>query len=239
MPTTIKGQPPCTEIMRRLVELDEPVGLAFSCGKDSIATWLAMREAGVKEIVPVYWWMVPEIGFVERSLAYYEEVFETPIVRLPIPSFYRFLKYGVFQTPERCRVIEAADIIVPTHDQLWDELIAERGLPKNMWKANGTRAADSLMRRTSFMRHGIMKESSHTVSPIADWLKGEVFAIMEKYNVKLPVDYEMTKRSFDGIDGRYLVPIRERFPEDYEKIKAFFPMCDMGLIRAGVSPDEF
>lgn len=238
MPTVIKGQPPSTEIRQKLADLNEPVGLAFSCGKDSIAAWLAMKEAGIKEIVPVYWWTIPDLSFVNESLKYYEDVFETHIFRLPHPSFYRFLAYGVCQPPERIRVIEAANIIIPTYEQIWDLLIEQEGLPKRMWKANGTRAADSLMRRTSFMRHGVMKEKTRVVSPIADWLKSEVFDIMKRHNVKLPVDYEMFKRSFDGIDSRYVIPIKERFPDDYEKLLEWFPLIKMNLIRGGISPDD-
>lgn len=237
MPTVIKGQPTSQEVLQRLADEGRPVGLAFSCGKDSVATWLAMREYGI-EVVPVYWWLVPELGFVEDSLRYYEDFFGVPITRLPNPRFYEILYECLYQPPERLRTIEALPHWKLTHDMLWAEVFKDRGLPGDTWKANGTRAADSLMRRTAFMRHGVMREGSRNVSPIADWLKAEVYGIIDRYGVRLPVDYEMFGRSFDGLDKRYTMPIKERFPEDFERIKAFFPLCDADHWRGGVPVDE-
>ena len=50
-------------------------------------------------------------------------------------------------------------------------------------------------------------------------------------DVKLPIDYEMFGKSFDGLDYRFLKPIKERFPEDYAKIKEFFPLIDLEILR--------
>ena len=74
--------------------------LAFSTGKDSIAAWLQMRRY-FKRIVPYYCYSVPNLGFVERSLAYYEDFFGTHIYRLPHRSLYRCLRGLVFQPPEQ------------------------------------------------------------------------------------------------------------------------------------------
>ena len=109
MPTVIKGQPTSQEVLQTLADLHEPVALGFSCGKDSIATWIAMREYGI-EVVPVYFWLVPDLQFIDDELAYFEEVFETRIHRYPNPSFYRLINSCVDQPPERLRVIEAAHL---------------------------------------------------------------------------------------------------------------------------------
>ena len=50
----------------------------------------------------------------------------------------------------------------------------------------------------------------------------------------LPVDYEMFGRSFDGIDYRFISPIKERFPDDYARILEWFPMAGW-VMRNGFS----
>lgn len=66
----------------------EPWLISFSCGKDSLAAWLWLRERGI-QLVPYYLYWVPGLSFVEEALAYYEEFFGTHIIRLPHPYFYR------------------------------------------------------------------------------------------------------------------------------------------------------
>ena len=43
----------------------ETVILAFSRGKDSLAAWLALREAGVN-VVPYHMYLIPELRFVDE-----------------------------------------------------------------------------------------------------------------------------------------------------------------------------
>lgn len=238
MPTKIKGQPTSKEVLQTLADLNQPVALGFSCGKDSIATWLAMREYGI-EVVPVYFWLVPNLRFIDEELEYFEGVFGQRIYRYPNPSFYRLINAAVDQPPERLRVIEAAKLPTPDYEQTWQLIFDELGLAKDTWKADGVRAADSIVRRSSFTQHGVMKKNSHKVSPIADWLKGEVMDAIEGAGIELPIDYEIFGRSFDGIDRRFTEPMKEHLPEDYERLREWFPMLVTDMIRKGANPDGF
>lgn len=65
--------------------------LSFSCGKDSLAMWLWLRETKQVEIIPYFLYWVPGLSFVERALDYYEQVFGQRITRLPHPLFYDLL----------------------------------------------------------------------------------------------------------------------------------------------------
>ena len=88
--------------MREKLAADgRPVLLAFSCGKDSIAAWLAMRDMGI-EVVPAYLYYVPGLRFVDEELDYFEQKFQTRIKRYPHPSLYRWLNNAVFQLPNVC-----------------------------------------------------------------------------------------------------------------------------------------
>ena len=48
--------------------------LAFSCGKDAVAAWLAIRDR-FDEVIPYYLYLVPHLEFVDESIDYYERFF--------------------------------------------------------------------------------------------------------------------------------------------------------------------
>jgi hypothetical protein len=60
--------------------------------------------------------------------------------------------------------------------------------------------------------------------------KADVMADIERHGIKLPVDYELFGRSFDGIDYRFVKPLRDRLPKDYERIKFWFPLIDLEIM---------
>lgn len=237
MTTIIKGQPTSAEIREQLAAEGRTVLVAFSGGKDAIATELALQDAGVPTVL-AHLFYIPgrepgrTLHFVERGLTDLEQALGKPIHRYPHPSFYRWLNNFVFQPPERCEVIEAANLPTPDYAVMWNLIRADLGLPADTWVADGVRAADSIVRRASFTRHGVIKPKDHKVSPIADWLVGEVRDRIAAAGITLPVDYELFGRSFDGIDHRFLAPIAEHFPDDFQRILDWFPLADLELFRA-------
>lgn len=239
MPTIIKGQPTSAEVRAKLAAEGRPVLVAFSGGKDAIATELALQEAGIETIL-AYLYLIPRgrdgvsLRFVDDALARLEDQLGKPIHRYPHSSIYRMLNALVFQPPERCAIIEAARLPEPSYEQIWDLIRQDLDLPADTWCADGVRAADSIVRRASLTRHGVMKPSSHKVSPIADWLKAEVMACLDRHHIALPVDYDWFGRSFDGIDYRFLAPIREHAPDDFERILHWYPLAELELLRHGL-----
>jgi len=237
MPTIIKGQPSSSEIRAALAAEGRSVLVAFSGGKDAIAAELALQDAGVDTVL-AYLYYIPgrqpgrTLDFVEQGLTELEQHLGKPIHRYPHPSFYRWLNNLVFQPPERCEVIESARFPTPTYDQMWKVIREDLGLPADTWVADGVRAADSIVRRASFTRHGVMKQHSRKVSPIADWVKAEVLDRINQAGITLPIDYRWFGRSFDGIDYRFLKPISEHATADFERILDWFPLADLELFRA-------
>ena len=100
MTTVIRNQGTSLAVREKLAADGRPVLLAFSCGKDSLAAWLAMRDMGI-EVIPAYLYYVPGLRFVDEELDYFEQKFQTRIKRYPHPSLYRWLNNAVFQAPER------------------------------------------------------------------------------------------------------------------------------------------
>lgn len=232
----VVGQPPSTEIRQKLLDEDRPVLVAFSGGKDSIATELALQEFGIETHL-AYLYAIPgrkegrPLSFIDDYLMRLEDMWQKPIACYPHVSLYRQLNAFLWQPPEHIEVIRDADLPEPEYAELWGYIREDFGLAADTWVADGVRASDSLVRRASIKNHGAMKLNNLKVSPIWDWLQGSVYGIMEHYNVPLSVDYEMFGRSFDGLDYRFLKPIKERFPDDFQVILDWFPLAEMEILR--------
>jgi 3'-phosphoadenosine 5'-phosphosulfate sulfotransferase (PAPS reductase)/FAD synthetase len=174
--------------------------LAFSTGKDALATWLAIRDH-FDAVHPYFLYLVPDLEFVEESLAYYEKFFGVHITRLPHPSLHKWLVGGVCQPPERVAVLMQAEIPLHTYDDIRSAMVRDRKLDAEILVADGVRAADSPMRRISLMKHGAISYAQHRYRPIWDWNKADIVAAFQKARVKLPIDYRVFGRTFDGLDS--------------------------------------
>lgn len=237
MPTTVKGQPTSEEVIARLAAEQRTVCVAMSLGKDAIATQIALARAGIPTEM-AYLYLVPPgpgqrqgLAFIEGTIHYLEDRFDQRIHAYPHPSIYRWLNNAIFQPPERLLTIEAAQLPTPTYEQMWDLIKADLSLPPDTWVADGVRAADSIVRRASLVRHGVMKPAHHKVSPIHDWLKHEVLDAITSANIRLPIDYELFGRSFDGIDARFTGPLRDHLPDDYQRLLDWYPLAEADLFR--------
>ena len=222
------------ELCEQMAQECDTAILAFRCGKDSIAAWLQMRKY-FKRIVPYYCYLVPELEFVEKSLKYYEDFFGCHIYRLPHASLYRLLRNLVFQPPQNVSKIADAPLVDDNYDDtMIGEIIRARAnLPYDAYVGNGVRMADSPMRRLGIKNHGAVNHSQGKFYPIYDWKKADIIAALDEANVKLPIDYKLFGRTFDGIDYRFLKPIKDNFPRDYERIITWYPLAELELFRRG------
>lgn len=230
-PKGLEHVTPSAELRAQLAAEGRPILLAFSRGKDSLAAWLACLDAGI-QVVPYHLYLVPGLSFVEASLRDAEAFFGVPrIAQYPHPSLYRVLQGLVCQPAERARHIEAANLPVPDYIELNTLVRQDLGLAEDTWVVDGVRAVDSPMRRTAMKVHGPVKQNGLQQKIVWDWRKQHVLAAIDAAGAKLPVDYEMFKRSFDGWDDRFLREIRKRFPEDYRRCLEWLPFAELDALR--------
>ena len=218
------------DTIRAIQDRTPTILLAFSCGKDAVATWLECRRHFAR-IIPFYMYLVPGLSFVDEALAYYEDFFGAKIHQLPHPSMYRMLNNLVFQAPQNIAVIEAADLAEPDYDRVIQDLREELGLNRDVYVAQGVRAADSPNRRASIVKYGTINHKRQTFFPIWDWNKERLVSELSAARVKLPADYRMFGRSFDGVDYRFLEPMKRHRPADYQKVLDLFPLAELELMR--------
>ncbi len=207
---------------------DGKILLSFSLGKDSVACWLKLRDRF--EIIPYFLYLIPDLDFIEESVQYFEDYFGCHIMRLPHPSLYRMLNNFVFQSPDRVAMIRSAKLPNFDYDMLAGWIGAQHGIDEP-WVANGVRAADSPNRRSSIMKHGPITWRRRYFYPVWDMRIDELVGLIRDSGIKLPVDYQLFGRSFDGIDHRFLHIIKKEFPKDYATILEWFPLAEMEVYR--------
>lgn len=205
--------------------------LAFSRGKDAIATALAIRDK--IEIIPVHYELVPDLDFIDQGLAYYEKhLFGRRIIRLPHPNMRKHLAMSfLHQSLANAEVITSARLEVFDHAYLHDKVIEQESLPENIWTAIGVRAADSPMRRTAMNKYGPMRHKTKNWYPIWDWNKERLMDEIKRSGISLPVDYWLWGRSFDGLDVRFILPMKQHLPKDFERLKLWYPMIEADIMR--------
>lgn len=219
------------QVIDKIRQDTDTITLAFSCGKDSIGAWLALRPHFAR-IIPIYMYLVPDLDFVERSLAYYEGFFGTHIIRVPHPSLYRLLRGAVFQAPENLEFLDSITIPEVDYANITIDILDSLGIdPARAWNATGVRAADSPIRHTAAKKYGVINPKTRTFWPIWDWKKARLVDTLRRSGIKLPIDYKLFGRSFDGIDYRFLKPLRDHLPADYARILEFFPLAEVEILR--------
>ena len=225
------------DVLRKVRELSPRILLSFSTGKDSIGATLAVRRAGFDDIVPFYMYQVPgNLEFIEESLAYYERtLFDgRHIVRVPHPFIQRAMRKKILQPPERIELIDGMDFERYSSDDLADNIIDSLGWPEETYVALGIRATDSQNRYTLFKKRGMaaaVNEANNKFYPIFDWNKERLVEEIVKSGVKLPIDYRLFGKTFDGLDLRFIYPLRKHFPRDYERMKFWWPLLDVEFFR--------
>lgn len=204
--------------------------LSFSRGKDSLAAWCVLRDAGF-EVIPFHMVLIWGLEFVEEALDWYERHFGVHIYQVQHPTTWIWLNQLVAQPPHRLDVIEQLDLPTFSYADLNAGMKRTAGLQDSAWVAVGTRLIDNPIRRMMLKTRGPLNHKLRQAYPIFDMRRADQIEILKRNGVLLPVDYEMFARSFDGIDYRFLAAIKSRYPKDYQTILEWFPMQDMEFAR--------
>jgi hypothetical protein len=221
---------PSSAIRSRLREQGKQI-VSFSRGKDCVAAAIALMESGC-EVEFYHLYLVPGMRLVEESLAEYERFFGKKILNLPHPSLYRWFQNHIYRPPHECSAIEQS-ILWNCRWTYEDVNAAARsyfGLP-SAYVCTGVRAADSLVRRAAMLTHGPISKDG-LCHAVWDWKSDDVEQSILRAGCFLPDDYRLFGRSFDGIDARFLIPLRDGpYRDDYERILNIFPLADINISR--------
>lgn len=207
--------------VKAAVMVSDSVTVSFSGGKDSVVT-LDLCSKHFKRIEAFFLWYVPGLEFQEETLRRYESAYGITIHRLPHFELSDLLKHGTWRDPD-----ETVSVLgVP---ELYDYV---RSLTGVYWIAAGERIADSLVRRAMIKASGSIDFKRGRFYPLAEWTKKDVVDYIAKHRLRLGRDHDVLGFSFAGPEGRALAKIKEHFPNDYEKIRRFFPDAEAAVIRS-------
>ena len=106
------------------------------------------------------------MSFEEDSLKYYEDYFQTRIIRFAHPSIYGFWTDGTYTDPVTDKVVVEAIEIGNIWDMRYEDVhyFIKRCYPEidKAYQASGVRAADSIVRHSSIKKHGAVTHSKKT-----------------------------------------------------------------------------
>lgn len=223
------------EASRRLCEaISELTGgvtlLAFSRGKDSIACWLQLRRY-FRRIIPFHCASVPHLGFVDRSLDYYERFFDRKIERFLSGECSAAVSNLVFQPGEDEEAIDAMGLWKYDNHALVRLMRRKYRVP-NAWCAYGINLTDSIDRRIYVSKYQGRIDSRRSFYPCFDWTGEQIVDCVRRGGVKLPEDYVLASRTLAGLpNNRHLERLEAVFPEDMDRVETLFPFIRARLAR--------
>lgn len=231
MITDVRLKETSDQLCKRLAAEHKGVAvLSFSMGKDSIASYIQMRKYFDK-VYPVFLYMVPGLEFQQEQIAYYEKQIGERIQQFPNPGFYKQLNCFMYQSLENLDVIWDADLYEAEYDDIFALAKMDLNISQDTYTGVGNRMSDSLNRRTSIIKYGPFNLKRKQFFPVFDWTTSEVVEAIRESGIRLPIDYKIWGRSFDGFDFRFLDGLKTHFPNDFRKVQEVFPLVDLELIR--------
>lgn len=207
--------------------------LMFSGGKDSLCAWLQLRKFFTR-IIPWHAASFPHLAYKDATLDYYEYEFQTKILRMMGEDLMMALARHVYQeTIDQCQRIDKLIRPVEDYDKLTilSYLRYKFNLPR-AWCAVGISASDSIDRRIYCNQTGGKSEEHRTFYPCWDWPRSEIIKAIRESGLKLSSEYKYSKRSIGGVpSATYNAIMAEHYPKDFDKIRFFYPMCDIKNYR--------
>lgn len=204
--------------------------LSFS-GRDSLAVWLYLRDAGF-ELIPYWCYTVPGLSYDEQMLEYYERVLGTHIVRLPHPRTYELLHVGAWQPLDTWRTLYWSGLPRFEFADIERRLAEQFGLGDHYLCAVGFKSADNLNRMRLIRQMGpIGQKRRRYYFAVWDWKTADIKAYIQKHGLKLSRSYLYFGSTGDGVEYSWLAYLRDHLPEDLQKVRDIFPLIDLELFR--------
>lgn len=201
-----------------MATITDSVLVGFSGGKDS-ACCLDLCFKYFKKVQPYFMYIVPNLEFQERTLQYYEKKYNTEIIRIPHFMLSDFLRYGSYRLP---------DLSVPMVKtvEAYNYLREKTGI---YWICAGERISDSIIRRAMIKESSSIDFKRGRFYPIAYWDVRQVRAYNKAKRLPLSFENKALGFSFRSLMSNELAIIKKTFPDDFEKIKRFFPLCEASI----------
>lgn len=197
-----------------------PVGVMFSCGKDSLVCLDLCVRKGLDVVALCFMYFVPDLSFQQDYLRligcrYGVKVYQYPHIQLP-----RLLRAGWYSFTS----YQMSDIGM-------DDVLARcRSDSGAVWFASGFKASD-LYKRRAVVRHGF-NEKRRIFYPVAGYSDKAIMSYVKLHRLPLSPTYSwgMVRNELAG-DARGIALVKQYAPDDYRKIVSRFPLIEAEAVR--------
>jgi 3'-phosphoadenosine 5'-phosphosulfate sulfotransferase (PAPS reductase)/FAD synthetase len=196
-------------------------------GKDSLAV-LSVASEFFERIACFHMYYVRGLRCVEDHLERMAKRHNAELIYLPQPNLARDLKQSKWMPQQSTK---AATMRLA---QYRDVEAYAKELTKTEWVLTGQRADDSFDRRILLKQNGVIDRKTNRAHPIAYWHEADVFAYLRAKKIPFPIRFGNGRMSDFGIDGETLRYLRDRFPDDYQRVLEVFPHAEAEIVRQDV-----
>lgn len=200
--------------IKTMSKITDSVLVAFSGGKESVVV-LDMCFRYFKHVQPYFQYCVPGLSFNEKLLNWYENRYETEILRVPVENIGAMFRYGIYTIPD-------PTFPIVSETDVWNYMRHETG---TWWIAGGERINDSLMRRARIKHSSTIDVRSGRLFPVAMWKTQEVYDYIKYHKLFLSKEQKQLKHSLRIFQPADLMYIKQHLPDDYAKILHMFPFA--------------
>lgn len=198
----------------------DSVLVAFSGGKDSAVT-LDLCCKYFSNVEAFFMYQIPNLSFQEAAIRTAEKRYNIKIHRIPHFEISEFLRYGVFREPD-------FEVPIVKIVEIYNYLREQTGI---YWIAAGERISDSIVRRAMIKHDGTMDLKRGRIYPVAEWRKKHIVEYVKAHKLLLSPESAVLGHSFRSLYGADLLTIRNHYPDDYSRIRAFYPYVDVEIKR--------
>jgi hypothetical protein len=206
------------------------VTIGFSTGKDSLVGIDLLQKAGI-EFIPIYFYVVPGLKFIENNIKKYEDHFKMKVVRLPHPILYDYINHQDWQPFDRALTMSETALGVISFKLLTEMYLLSKQIKGFDYDCNCMKMADSINRRLLMRNKPDINKVTKTIYLTKYFTNNQCFEYLKKNNIPLTDDYRIFGRSWDGLSYHFTMGVKKYYPEDYELIKSYWPLIDAEVMR--------
>lgn len=205
--------------------------LHFSCGADSVASYLKLKENGIRPVL-VYNYFLPHLKMVDNYINYFEKKFSERIYQFPSVLFSEMIDNALFQLPIKARErfrnrIGCFELSKHTKEK-FDNFL-DTALGGNVIHHLGIRYSDGIRRYQHLSKNKCSFKDKFY--PIASFKVSDIQDILDRHDCLLPIEYSLWGLSFESPRAWNIGLIKEHCPETSRQITEVFPLIGAEALR--------